>query len=363
MSSSKTKIDKPTKDEHIVAVIVAAGNGSRMQAITKGGAKELVDVHEGVPSIGYSVLEALKNGIKNIVIVSNKAKTDLEDWLNGSEVGANGKEIFSLSQVLEMAGNPNDINIDIVYQEIPLGLGHAVLAAKKSTLLQDHNGRVYVLLPDEVFVQTENPGIDNIGDLEFLQMMLEVDHSVILTMQVQPEDRGRYGIAVTNPDGLVELFFEKPTPADKIESNEAIAGRYLLSMDIFNQLEAGLQKLFASIDEGSRTILKKKLCNAIKTLALGDDVDPKLKARVLSNLKQILKVEINGKAIGELQLTDSIQALLEAGENMAIVSLPENCLRLDIGTAEGYETAQREIENLQPVVSVVADQAPLTRND
>lgn len=358
-----------------IAIIVAAGNGSRMFAITKGTAKELVPVQDGIPSIAYSILEALENGITDIVIVSNKTKVDLESWLKGHEVGSNGNPIESLSKILERAGNPESVNIDVVYQDIPLGLGHAVLAAKQSELLKDHEGNVYVLLPDEVFLDKNNPNTENIGVLDFAQQLLGSVQSAILTMTVPPEDQGRYGIAVTDESYLVSKFVEKPKPEAKIVSCEAIAGRYFLSTEIFNQLENAFLKLAELIKQavatktevdvdlsafdtdlkiGSNTIKAKTgiitfndlLADTIIAMSKCEEVDPQDAIVAASILKQVLAIKIDGKALGELQLTDSIQTMLESGEPVGIVSLSEQTARLDIGTAEGYETALIEIDDL-----------------
>ena len=363
-----------------VAVIVSAGSGSRMRRVTKGGAKELVPVQDGIPSIGYSILEALENGVTDIVIVSNKSKIDLENWLQGREVGSNGNPVESLEKILERAGNPEGVNIDVVYQDIPLGLGHAVLSAKQSKLLKDHDGKVYVLLPDEVFVDKKNPQTENIGKLDFAGELLASDHSLVLTMTVPKEDQGRYGIAVLDESYFVKKFVEKPKTKDGILSCEAIAGRYFLSTNIFEHLQKAFDAIVDSLRKaaelnhevevdlsgfdytqqvGSSTIKIQKGSCAFKSLLAETIIDMSKSKQVGPNdaivaasiLKQVLAIEIDGKPVGELQLTDSIQTMLADGENVGIVSLPDDCMRLDIGTAEGYETALVEIEDLVEVAN------------
>ena len=86
-----------------VAVIPAAGLGTRFLPATKVVPKELLPVFD-TPSLQHTVDEAIGAGIEHIILISNRAKPAIEMFAEKASGGA---------------------RITVVYQDSPRGLGHA----------------------------------------------------------------------------------------------------------------------------------------------------------------------------------------------------------------------------------------------
>jgi UTP--glucose-1-phosphate uridylyltransferase len=216
------------------AVIPAAGLGTRFLPATKAIPKEMLPVVDK-PAIQYVVEEATRAGLQDVLMVTGRNKTALEDHFDRH---------WELEQALEAKGDSVRLagvrrssvlgNIHYVRQGEPLGLGHAVLCAA------DHvgNNPFAVLLGDDL--------IDARDDL--LAAMIAVREakggSVIALMEVPPESIKMYGCAAVDPtsqdegDGCVVRvtgLVEKPDPGDA-PSNLAVIGRYILDPSIFEIL-------------------------------------------------------------------------------------------------------------------------------
>ncbi len=108
------------------AVIPAAGLGTRFLPATKAQPKEMLPLVDK-PAIQYVVEEAVRAGIRDILIITGRGKRSLEDHFDRS---------FELEFYLEQAGREADAEqmraiaelaeIHYVRQGEPLGLGHAV---------------------------------------------------------------------------------------------------------------------------------------------------------------------------------------------------------------------------------------------
>jgi UTP--glucose-1-phosphate uridylyltransferase len=212
------------------AVITAAGWGTRFLPATKSQPKEMLPL-VNKPVIQYSVEEAIACDIELVVIVTALGKRAIEDHFDRS---------FELEQVLEQKGEiekaeeirrlSSMADITYVRQKEQLGLGHALLSAKK--LIGDEP--FVVLLPDDIFEQRES----------VLKNMIDIYHkynsSVIAVKQVPGNETSRYGIIdykkKTNRIYEVTDLVEKPR-ADDAPSDLAIMGRYILAPEIFNILE------------------------------------------------------------------------------------------------------------------------------
>jgi len=213
------------------AVIPAAGLGTRFLPYTKSVPKEMLPILEK-PSIQLIVEEGLASNITDFVIIANDDKPELVNHFSHqpkleAELAARGKEALlnSINAVIDMA------QFNFIPQPKPLGLGHAVLMAKKAI------GNEYfgVFLPDEIMV----------GEVPALAQLIEVaqkyNASVIGVLEVPHEKVSSYGVIAIKEqleDGIFEVseLIEKPT-VDQAPSNFAIVGRYVLSPRIFNSLE------------------------------------------------------------------------------------------------------------------------------
>lgn len=211
------------------AIIPAAGLGTRFLPATKAMPKEMLPIVDK-PTIQYIVEEAIASGIEDIIIVTGKGKRAIEDHFDHAfelEENLIRKEKFDL---LEKVRESSKVEIHFIRQKEALGLGHAVLCAKK--FIGDEP--FAVLLGDDI-VQAETPCLR-----QLMNQYDETGASVIGVQQVPDNETNRYGIiAPLERDGRlykVDNFVEKP-PMGTAPSNLAIMGRYILTPEIFTMLE------------------------------------------------------------------------------------------------------------------------------
>lgn len=223
------------------AIIPCAGFGTRMLPLSKAIPKELLPLGNR-PSIHYVIDEAIKAGIKNIVLVNHSQKSAIENYfdVNGeldSQLRHKGKN--ELADSLNFL--PDDVRIVSVRQGKPLGLGHAVLQGR--SVVGDNP--FAVLLPDVVLDPFKTDfKADNLAYM--LDKFAKTGRSQILVDPVADDDVHKYGIARladkqtiaksdTNQSFDVKGFVEKP-PLKDAPSNLAVVGRYVFSPEIFDFL-------------------------------------------------------------------------------------------------------------------------------
>lgn len=212
------------------AIFPAAGLGTRFLPATKASPKEMMPLVDK-PLIQYVVEEAVASGIEEIVLITGRGKRSIEDHFDVAfeleeDLKAKGKHKL-LDEVQRIA---NLVTFCYIRQKKALGLGHAVLTAKR--VIGDEP--FAVLLGDDI-IDAEVPA---------LKQMMEVHKrypTTILAIQKVPKSQThQYGIidAKKIEDGvyLVKDLVEKPLPADA-PSNLAIIGRYILTPEIFPALE------------------------------------------------------------------------------------------------------------------------------
>ncbi|MBI3683952.1 MAG: UTP--glucose-1-phosphate uridylyltransferase GalU [Acidobacteria bacterium] len=218
------------------AVFPAAGLGTRFLPATKAQPKEMLSLVDK-PLIQYGVEEAMHSGMSNIIIVTGRGKSAIEDHFDVS---------FELEHLLETRGKrdlladvrgiSDMIDVSYVRQKEALGLGHAVLRAKELV------GRepFAVVLSDDV-IEAEIPCLRQLLDIhEFYGA------SVLALMEVNGPGISSYGVvdadAVTH-NGMGDRLYrihnlvEKPK-ANEAPSNLAIIGRYILTPEIFESIES-----------------------------------------------------------------------------------------------------------------------------
>ncbi len=214
------------------AVFPAAGLGTRFLPATKAIPKEMLSLVDK-PIIQYGVEEALAAGIEEIIIVTARGKSAIEDHFDTSfELEANlekkgKKELLAIARYVSSMAK-----LAYVRQSEARGLGHAVLQAKELV----GNEPFAVILPDDVIA----------GKIPCLEQMLtaydEVESSLIATQIVDGPAISAYGVLEGSPvAGKPELFavsgmVEKPKLEDAPSKN-AIIGRYVLTPAIFGKIE------------------------------------------------------------------------------------------------------------------------------
>jgi len=215
------------------AVIPAAGLGTRFLPATKAQPKEMLPLVDK-PAIQYVVEEAVRAGIKDILIITGRGKRSLEDHFDRS---------FELEFYLEQAGRTADVeamkaiaelaDIHYVRQGEPRGLGHAVGVAR------EHIGDepFAVLLGDDLMAETSHVLED------MVEASTRVGASVIALKEFPREEISAYGCVALDPQGgddaeLVRIsgLVEKPRP-EEAPSNLAIMGRYVLTPQIFECID------------------------------------------------------------------------------------------------------------------------------
>lgn len=212
------------------AIIPAAGLGTRFLPATKAQPKEMLPIVDK-PAIQYIVEEAIESGIEDIIIVTGRNKRAIEDHFDKSvelEMMLEEKGSTQLLNIVQSVSNLADVHY--IRQKEPLGLGHAILCARK--FIGDEP--FAVLLGDDI-LQSSTPGLK-----QMLDIYEQTETSVIAVQEVPWEDVSKYGIVspATNYGSyrLIEDLVEKPD-RDQAPSNLAVIGRYLIMPEIFGILE------------------------------------------------------------------------------------------------------------------------------
>jgi UTP--glucose-1-phosphate uridylyltransferase len=218
------------------AVFPAAGLGTRFLPATKAQPKEMLPLVDK-PLIQYGVEEAIHSGMNNIIIVTGRGKSAIEDHFDVSFELEHLLETRGKKEVLAQVRSISDmIDVSYVRQKEALGLGHAVLRAKE------------LVGPEPFAVVLSDDVID--AEIPCLRQLLDIHEfygaSVLALMEVDREAISAYGVVdaeMVPHNGMGGRLFrihnlvEKPKPADA-PSNLAIIGRYILTPEIFHSIEA-----------------------------------------------------------------------------------------------------------------------------
>ena len=217
------------------AVFPAAGLGTRFLPATKAQPKEMMPLVDK-PIIQYGVEEALASGCDQIIIVTGRGKSAIEDHFDVS---------YELEKMLEERGKTDllaivrqiseMIHIAYVRQKEAMGLGHAVLMARE--LVGDEP--FAVILADDI-IDAKVPCLK-----QMIEIYNETGCSVLATQVIEGKAISSYGVLDAKPvEGKwkgrlfeVQNLVEKPKVEDA-PSNLAIVGRYILTPAVFEMLDA-----------------------------------------------------------------------------------------------------------------------------
>jgi UTP--glucose-1-phosphate uridylyltransferase len=239
------------------AVFPAAGLGTRFLPATKAQPKEMLPLVDK-PIIQYGVEEALAAGCDQIIIVTGRGKSAIEDHFDQSYELEKLLEAKGKTELLQIVRDISDmIHLAYVRQKEALGLGHAVLMARE---LVGHEPFA-VLLADDV-VDARVPCLK-----QMMEVFDETQCSVIATERVEGKAISSYGVLDVKPvesrfgDRVFEIqnMVEKPTP-EEAPSNLAIIGRYILTPAVFDMLvhtQAGTGGEL-QLTDGMRALLKEE---------------------------------------------------------------------------------------------------------
>jgi UTP--glucose-1-phosphate uridylyltransferase len=281
-------------------VFPVAGLGSRFFPATKATPKEMLPIVDK-PLIQYAVEEALDAGFTELIFVTAKSKTSIRDHFESklntelSNLTKEKKELLSkMNKII-----PNGVSCKYVFQEEPLGLGHAILQAKQ--LINDEP--FAVILADDL--------IDSkIGALkQMVDLYNDTNSSIISVQKVDKASSIQYGM-VSIDEGSQNMMkltdiIEKPLP-ENAPSNLGVVGRYIFCNKILEflenisfgtgneiQLTDGIKSMliahpvYAYEFEGTRYdcgdklgFIKANIEYALKNKIVGDDLEDYLKNRL-----------------------------------------------------------------------------------
>ena len=259
------------------AVFPVAGLGTRLLPATKSIPKELLTVVDR-PLIQYAVDEAREAGIEELIFVTGRGKSALEDYFDiGFELETTMRERGKSLDALDPSRTGFGELVSVRQQQ-PLGLGHAVWCARH--IVGDEP--FAVLLPDDLMA----------GQTGALKQMVDAwerhGGNMLCTEEVPHERTGSYGVitpgkqdgAVTEVLGLVE----KPKPGEA-PSNLAVIGRYILQPDVMRILDKGETGAGGEIQltDAMAQLIGKQPFHAVKVDAVRHDCGDKA-GYVIANL-------------------------------------------------------------------------------
>lgn len=212
------------------AVFPVAGLGTRVLPASKAIPKEMLPLVDK-PTLQYIVEEAVAAGVEEIIFVTSRSKRSLEDHFD---------MVPELETVLEHKGKLKELEdvrrvqtmakYSSVRQQEPRGLGHAVLCAKE--LVGDEP---FVVMLGDDLVAPETPCLPRM-----MEIYEQYGGSVLSLFASPPEQISSFGIVsieeLSADTVKVTHLVEKPA-LEEAPSNLAVAGRYILTPDIFALLE------------------------------------------------------------------------------------------------------------------------------
>ena len=281
-------------------VFPVAGLGSRFFPATKATPKEMLPIVDK-PLIQYAVEEALDAGFTELIFVTAKSKTSIRDHFESklntelSNLTKEKKELLSkMNEII-----PNGVVCKYIFQEEPLGLGHAILQAKQ--LINDEP--FAVILADDL-IDSKTGVLKQMVDL-----YNDTNSAIISVQKVDKASSIQYGMVSIDEDSknkmkLIDII-EKPLP-ENAPSNLGVVGRYIFCNEILKflenispgtgneiQLTDGIKSMliaypvYAYEFEGTRYdcgdklgFIKANIEYALKNKIFGDDLESYLKERL-----------------------------------------------------------------------------------
>lgn len=253
------------------AVFPAAGLGTRFLPATKASPKEMLPLVDK-PLIQHVVEEAVASGIESVVIVTGRGKTAIEDHFDVSfELESLLRERGREADLLQVRAISEMVRVSYVRQQEALGLGHAILQARD----QVGDQPFAVMLSDDI-IDAKTPALRQLIDV-----YEKYDAPVVGTMQIAGEAISRFGVLDVDEveDGVFRIkdMVEKPL-ASEAPSDLAIIGRYILTPDIFEEIERTKPGAVGEIQitDAMRALLKKRDFYAVRFEGTRYDAGDKL---------------------------------------------------------------------------------------
>lgn len=243
------------------AIFPVGGLGTRFLPATKATPKEMLPIVDK-PLIQYAVEEAVEAGIDTLIFITGRGKRAISDHFDKAYELEHQLELKGKDQRLTEVQNIIPSHVDCIYirQAEALGLGHAVLCAKKIV----GNEPFAVLLADDLI----NGGTKGCTQ-QMVEQFKQTQRSIIAVQKVDHDKTDQYGIVQvddkTTKSSKIAKIVEKPKP-EVAPSDWGVVGRYILTPRIFGLLEntgegaGGEIQLTDAISE----LLKEEQVNAYK---------------------------------------------------------------------------------------------------
>ena len=282
------------------AIFPVAGLGTRFLPATKAMPKEMLPIVDK-PLIQYAVEEAFASGIKEIIFVTGKGKTAIENHFDYACEIENSLYMKNKNEIADSIKSivPKSGTIAYTKQNEALGLGHAIWCARNLI----NNEPFAVLLADDL-IDAKTPVLS-----QMMKKFEELNSSIIAVMEVDRNETNKYGIVDIEKNDSNIMKINKLTEKPEIKnapSNLAIIGRYILTPAIFDilgkkQIGAGgeiqltdameklinIQKIFAYRFDGTRYDCGDKTDFQIANIAFALKNSSIQKEKLLSFLKNI----------------------------------------------------------------------------
>jgi UTP--glucose-1-phosphate uridylyltransferase len=214
-------------------LLPVAGYGTRFLPATKAMPKEMLPI-VNKPLVQYGIEEATEAGIHNFGFVTGRGKRAIEDHFDISyelehQIRGTGKE----EQLATIKNLVEENEFSFTRQNHMKGLGHAILSGRNLI----GNNPFAVILADDLC-------LTHCDDIGVLSQMVEVynqyECSIVAIQEIPKNETKKYGIIAGEQIGegiyRVSNMIEKPNSEDA-PTNLAIIGRYILTPNIFEQLE------------------------------------------------------------------------------------------------------------------------------
>lgn len=212
------------------AVIPVAGLGTRFLPVTKAVPKELLPIGTK-PTLQLVIEEAMASGITDVILIASPYKREIENYFKRNSsydkaLAAQKKETL----LHDFRRLTDKISITSVDQDKPLGLGHAILCAKKAV----GNEPFIICLPD-VLIESRTPCVK-----QLIAAYEKTGESVNATEHTPREQLHLYGVYdIESSEGRLHKarrVIEKPS-ASEAPSDFSVVGRYLFTPSVFTILE------------------------------------------------------------------------------------------------------------------------------
>ena len=212
------------------AIIPLAGLGTRLLPLSSVMPKELLPIN-GKPNLEYIMDECIEAGVKQFIFIISKKKISIKKYFFNDSFY---KKIIKKKKDKRIIEEFRKIKkyqkmIKFVYQNKPKGTGDAVLKCERFI----KNKFFLMLLPDDLIIKKN-------CTKEMIKLHNKTNGSIIATKQVDKKTVSRWGIlsikTMNKNYFQIKDVIEKPS-ITKAPSNYAIIGRYILPVDIFDEIK------------------------------------------------------------------------------------------------------------------------------